>query len=91
MIVRFEDLIEDTEKTMQNVAEFLSIDFHKNLLFPSWNSKKMEEVYPWGTVRTPSKEVNLETMNELSDFQKNEISSYCATMLDKLGYKSFLD
>ena len=25
---------------------------------PSWNGQKMEQVYPWGTVRTPTPEAN---------------------------------
>ena len=90
LIVRFEDLVSDTENTMRQVANCLGVEFHESFLQPSWNGEKMEQVYPWGTVRTPTPEANIATMNELNSNQKNEIASYCSVMIERLGYADFM-
>ena len=86
LILRFEDLVADPRKAMGELAAKLGLSWSDNLLFPSWNGRKMDEVYPWGTVRTPSTAANLATLKELSADQKAEITSYCAIMLPHFGY-----
>lgn len=85
-IVRFEDLVADTEGTMTKLASKLGIEFDESLLYPSWNGKKMDEVYPWGTVRVPTPEANIATLNELSKAQRDEIRSLTWPMLKELNY-----
>lgn len=89
-IVRFEDLIADSRQTMGKLAGVLGIAFSDTLLQPSWNGQPMDEVYPWGTIRVPTTEVNAATMNELSADQKTEIKSRCAPMLSLLNYQDLV-
>jgi len=90
-ILRFEDLVADPKKTMGELAKKLGIGTSDALLYPSWNGKKMEQVYPWGTVRIPTSEVNIATMNELSPEQKKEIASISGVILPLLGYDGMLN
>ena len=56
----------------------------------SWNGKPMAQVYPWGTVRTPTTEANRATADELSDAEKEEIRRRTQPFLDLFGYSTFL-
>ena len=85
-IIRFEDLISKTEETMRKLSDSLGIEFSEAMLYPSWNGKKMDEVYPWGTIKTPTPETNMQTKNELSETQIAEIKSLTLPMLEKLDY-----
>lgn len=87
-IVRFEDLVADRKATMSKLAKGLGISWHDNLLAPSWNGKKMDQVYPWGTIRTPTTEANIATMNELNAEQKAVIKGITAVMLPQFGYEN---
>jgi hypothetical protein len=50
----------------------------------------MREVYPWGTVRTPTPAANRATADELSDGEKEEVRLRTQPFLDAFGYSSFL-
>ncbi|HEX2581427.1 MAG TPA: sulfotransferase [Dongiaceae bacterium] len=89
-ILRFEDLVADPKKAMSDLARKLGIGFADTLLYPSWNGQKMTSVYPWGTIRTPTTEANIATMNELSAEQKAEMKSICRVILPHFGYESFV-
>lgn len=86
-VVRFEDLIADPRQTMGELADALGIAFCDALLQPSWNREPLAEIHPWGTIRVPTNEVNIATMNELSAEQHAEIRSFCAPMLTLLNYQ----
>lgn len=88
-IVRFEDLIENPKSTMSSLSEKLGINFSESMLYPSWNGEKLEAVYPWGTIRTPTPEANVATMNELTADEKAEIRATSIVMLKQLGYEHF--
>ena len=62
------------------------LEFDDSLLAPSWNGKKMEQVYPWGTVRIPTTEQNIATMNELTKEQRSEIRTLTSPMLKEFDY-----
>ncbi len=47
---------------------------------------KMENVYPWGTIRIPTKEVNIQTANELTKQEKEEIEMRTSLYLNHLNY-----
>jgi Sulfotransferase family len=88
-IVRFEDLVADRRATMTKLCERLGISFSETCLYPSWNGQPMDQVYPWGTVRTPTTEANLATMNELTADEKARIKALSIVMLRGLGYENF--
>ena len=69
-LVRFEDLVADPRQTMEGLLERLGLPMSDECLHPSFNAVKLEQVYPWGTIRVPTPEANLATANELSDAQK---------------------
>ena len=87
-IVRFEDLVASPRETLGKLCAKLGIAWDDSLLRPSWNGKAMESVYPWGTIRTPTTEANLATMNELSSEQKAIIKAQTSVMLPHFSYKS---
>jgi hypothetical protein len=86
-ILRFEDLVADRKSTMEKLANKLGIGWDDALLEPSWNGQKMQSVYPWGTIRTPTTEANIATMNELNSEQKAVIKSIARIMLKELDYE----
>jgi hypothetical protein len=85
-LLRFEDLIEDPKREMKRLCQRLGLKFAPSLLYPSWNGTKMENVYPWGTIRTPTPEANLATMKELSRREHAGIKSLSRVMGRLLGY-----
>ncbi len=87
-ILRFEDLVANPKVAMANLADRLGIGWDDALLAPSWNGKKMEQVYPWGTIRTPTTEANIATMNELDPAQKATIKSITSIMLPRFQYEN---
>jgi hypothetical protein len=88
-IVRFEDLIANPRAAMQKLCEQLGIGFADACLTPSWNGVPLKEVYPWGTIRFPTPEVNVATMNQLSGDEKTRISALSVVMGRMLGYDGF--
>ena len=83
-----EDLVASPRDAMGGLAKELGIAWDDALLHPSWNGKKMESVYPWGTIRTPTTEANIATMNELDAEQKAAIKGVTSIMLPHFGYES---
>ncbi|QVL31991.1 sulfotransferase [Telmatocola sphagniphila] len=88
-IVRFEDIISDMRGTMSKLCSSIGIGWSETCLQPSWNSQTLKEVYPWGTIRIPTPEVNIATMNQLTDDEKNRIRQLSIVMQRLLGYEQF--
>jgi len=89
-LVRFEDLVADPRATMEKLLQRLGLAMSDECLHPSFNGVKLEQVYPWGTIRIPTPEANLATANELSAAQKREIETETRVMQRLLGYEGFL-
>ncbi len=85
-IMRVEDMVADPKKTLGELATKLGLSYSDTLLYPSWNGVKLEQVYPWGTVRTPTTEANIATMNELTAAEKAEVKSLASVMIRQFGY-----
>jgi len=88
-IVRFEDIIENPTEVLGKVLSKMGISKSSTLAYPSWNGEKLKEVYPWGTIRIPTAEVNLKTAKELSTQEIKEIHSRTNTYLKLLNYEGF--
>lgn len=86
-IIRYEDLLKDKKKAFGPLLKGLGLEFDKALTYPSWNANKMDQVYPWGTIRIPTEEVNLKTANELNKTEKEEIYARTKHFLGVLGYE----
>ena len=90
-IVRAEDVMRDSRATLGAVCEKLDIDpAADSLTRPTWNGTELKEVYPWGTIRTPTPEANLATARELTAAQIDEIRLRARPYLESLDYASFL-
>jgi hypothetical protein len=89
-IVRTEDLLADSYKTLGDLCEQLGLEPAGSLRKPSWNGKELNEVYPWGTLRKVTPEVNRATAEELSKNEKDEIRSFAWQYLETFDYKNFL-
>jgi hypothetical protein len=57
--------------------------------YPSFNGVKLEQVYPWGTIRIPTPEANMATANELAAEQKRDMKTETIVMQRLLGYENF--
>ena len=87
-ILRFEDLVASPRDALGGLAARLGLTWDDALLQPSWNGKPMPSVYPWGTIRTPTTEANIATMNELKADEKATIKQITEIMLPHFGYDS---
>ncbi len=90
-IVRAEDVMADSVATLSEVLGKLGLDSADSLAIPSWNSKELEQVYPWGTIRSATPEANLATANELTSDEQAEVRERADEFLKPLGYEGFLD
>lgn len=89
--VRYEDIIENPKEVLGNVVKKLGLESSDSLAQPSWNSEPLKEVYPWGTVRIPTAEVNLQTAKALTQGEIHEIYLRTKLYLNHFNYQSILD
>jgi hypothetical protein len=90
-IVRAEDVMASARDALGPVLRALDLeDDVPSLAAPRWNSKTLEQVYPWGTIRTPTGDANLATANELSAEEIARVAEWADPYLDVFGYRSFL-
>ena len=88
--MRFEDIVADTPKTMEGLLKRLGLPMSEKCTHPSFNGVKLEQVYPWGTIRIPTPAANMATANELTAEQKRDMKTETIVMQRLLGYESFL-
>jgi hypothetical protein len=89
-VLRTEDVMSDPLDTLGGLCEKLGLQSSDALARPSWNSLPLEEVYPWGTIRTPTAEANHDTANELSADEQVEVAERAWQYLGVFGYSNFL-
>lgn len=86
-IVRLEDVLADPHTGLAPVCTALGIDpHHPALSGPSWNGQRLDQVYPWGTVRTPTVAANLATAAELDRHEHAEVARHAGSWVSALGY-----
>jgi hypothetical protein len=88
-IVRIEDVMRDPRGTLGALCETIGLERAESLSQVSWNGQPLTEVYPWGTIRTPTPEANLATARILSSAQTDEIRIRARAYLDTFDYTSF--
>jgi hypothetical protein len=89
-IVRTEDLMRDSFSALGGVCTKLGLETPETLHKITWNGVALKEVYPWGTIRTPTPEANLATAQELTAEQIEEVRERAAPYLEAFDYKSFI-
>ena len=87
-LIRFEDLVADTAGTMAALLSRLGLPMADECLHPSFNGVRLEQVFPWGTIRIPTPAANLATAAELSEAQRRELEGETFVMQRLLGYES---
>jgi hypothetical protein len=89
-VVRFEDIVVDPQTVLGKVLGKMGIGPSETLAAPTWNGRRMGEVFPWGTIRKPTPEANRGTAAELSPAEREEIRLRTEPLLERLGYADFL-
>jgi hypothetical protein len=89
-IVRTEDVMADPTSALGAICERLGLDVPDSLREPSWNGKRLDEVYPWGTIRAVTGEANRATAAELSEAEQEEIALRTSPYLGVFDYENFL-
>jgi hypothetical protein len=89
-VIRIEDILADPHTTLGGLCEKLGLEAPDSLRYPSWNGKRLDEVYPWGTIRTATPAANLATANELTQAERDEVRTRTRQYLEPLGYTDFL-
>ena len=89
-VIRAEDVMADSHKTLGELCRKLGLEPADSLKTPTWNGTELKEVYPWGTIRTPTPEANKKTAMELSAEEQKEIGLLTAEFLDAFDYRNFL-
>jgi hypothetical protein len=88
-LLRFEDLAASPADTMRRALEQLGLPMSDHCLAPSFNRKRLEQVYPWGTIRTPTPQANVATANALTREQKERLLVEASVMISAMGYEEF--
>jgi hypothetical protein len=89
-VVRAEDVMADSYKTLGALCEKLGVEPADSLRKPTWNGTELEEVYPWGTLRKVTPEANKSTAEELSQQERDAIRAYTWQYLDIFDYMNFV-
>jgi hypothetical protein len=89
-VIRLEDLLDDRMKTLGPICEKLGIEPSDSLNTPTWNKSALEEVYPWGTIRSATTEANRATAEELTPDERAEVKARAWQYLEVFDYKSYL-
>ena len=89
-IVRAEDVMADPRGTLGPICEQLGLSAAESLATPSWNGAPLEQIYPWGTIRTATPEANRATAAELTAEEQAAIREYTWQYLDVFDYRNFL-
>lgn len=87
-IVRYEDIVANPKKTLGKICKKLGLEVSETLSYPSWNGEKLTQVYPWGTIKIPTPEVNIQTAKELSKKEIAEIALRTSEYIESLDYQS---
>jgi hypothetical protein len=85
-VLRYEDLVADPVGILSGVLAKLGVATSETLARPSWNGQPLEEVYPWGTIRSPTVEANRAAADELDAAEKAEIRVRAHPLLRSFGY-----
>ena len=89
-IVRFEDVIEAPRMALAGICEAMEVEAGASLDEPTFNGRPLEEVYPWGTIRSATPDANRATARELSPEEREEVRLRARPYLEAFGYEDFL-
>ena len=89
-IVRFEDVVAGPRAALRGLCEALGVEATSSLEKPTFNGEPLQEVYPWGTIRSATPEANRATALELDASEREEVRHRARPYLEPFGYEDFL-
>jgi hypothetical protein len=89
-LLRFEDVVAEPRETLGKLCERLGCETADTLTTPSFNGEPLQEVYPWGTIRSATPEANRATALELDASEREEVRLRAWPYLEPLGYEGFI-
>ena len=89
-VLRLEDILGDSRTVLGELCGKLGLDATDSLATPSFNDNPLEQVYPWGTIRSAATDANRATAEELSASERDEVRARAEPYLERLDYKSFI-
>jgi len=89
-IVRAEDVMANPYGSLAGLCTALGLEPSDSLRKPTWNGAALDQIYPWGTIRTATPEANRKTAEELSKREQDEVRSATWQYLETFDYKSFI-
>jgi hypothetical protein len=89
-IVRIEDVMISPQKTLGAICDKLGLEVADSLRTPTWNGAKLDEIYPWGTIREATPEANRRTAEELSIEEREEVRCLAWPYLEEFDYNGFI-
>jgi hypothetical protein len=89
-IVRAEDVMADPVAALGPICDAIGVDRAASLARPTWNGQVLTEVYPWGTIRTPTPEQNRREAESLTPAERDEIRQRAWQYLDVFDYRSIV-
>lgn len=91
-IVRVEDIMADARAALAPALSALDVAVDAGSLdHPSWNGTPLDEIHPWGTIRTATPQANRATADELSEAEKLQVAAGAGPYLEAFGYRDFLE
>ena len=72
-IVRIEDVMGDPARALDPVCQKVGVEAGESIQAPSWNGTVLTDIYPWGTIRKATPDMNRQTALELSPDERAEI------------------
>jgi hypothetical protein len=85
-VLKYEDMVADKRKFFTDLSQKLGIGYSPTMEYPSWNGRKLDHQYPWGTIEIPTQKANKETIAQLSHKEYDEIKAQSEVVNHVLGY-----
>jgi hypothetical protein len=89
-IVRFEDVVAGPRDALRPICEAFGVEAGPSLEKPTFNGERLEEVYPWGTIRSATSDANRATAFELDAKERDEVRVRARPYLEPFGYDGFV-
>ncbi len=86
ILLRYEDMVADKVSFFQKLSATLGIRYSETMTYPSWNGRKLDHQYPWGTIEIPTKQADERTAKTLSKDEYDHIRRQSAVVCAALGY-----
>jgi hypothetical protein len=81
-ILRFEDLVADAEASLGTILGRMGFEWSDACQVPTFNGQRLEDIQPWGTIRSPTLKAHEATKAELSRAEQDQLRALTQLMFD---------